>query len=225
MNNNNEKIKEGEKEEKVFEGVVEDLDQEEKNKHDKEEKRDNKNNSETRGKSYRFQSSCCSRSSSGGGSIFGLFILFLGLFYLGKNLGWWNYQLDWNTIWPILIVLCGLSIMGGKKVVHWLIGIVLFFAIVVLLISLIANQRYSYNKNISVKPVNESVDFFTNYSFKKYELVKDKESRFFSGYMSREEVDRNMAEVLDFIYQKADKDSGKLDIEVDIKRLIRQEVE
>ncbi len=225
MNNNNEKIKEEKTEEKVFEGVIEDMGQEEKNKHDKEEKKDNKNNSETRGKSYRFQSSCCSRSSSGGGSIFGLFILFLGLFYLGKNLNWWNYQLDWTVIWPVIIIFVGLSIMGGKKIVNWLIGVVLFFAIIFLLISMIAGQKYSYNKNISVNPANESANFFTNYSFKKYELVKDKESRFFSGYMSREEVERDVAEVLDFIYQKADDDSGKLDIEVDIKRLIRQEVE
>lgn len=217
MNNNNEKNKE-EKKEEVFEGVIEDMDLGERDKKDKEKK------DRTHHKSYHFKGSCCSKSSSGGGVVFGLFILFLGFFYLGKNLGWWNYQLDWTVIWPVLIIFVGLSIMGGKKMVNWLLGIVLFFAIIALLISLISSQRYNYHRKISNQLEAEPINFFTNYSFKKYELVGDKENQFFSGYMSREELERNIAEALDFMYQKADKD-GKLDIEIDIKRLIRQEVE
>ncbi len=216
--NNNEKNKEDKNEEKVFEGIIEDTEKKGGGQKDK-----NKKDQVHHG-SHHFRGSCCSRSSSGGGVVFGLFILFLGLFYLGKNLGWWNYQLNWTMIWPILIIFVGLSVMGGKRIVNWLLGIVLFFAIIVLLLSLLSSQRYAYNKKISNQLESEPINFSTNYSFKKYELVGDRENRFFSGYMSREEVERNVAEALDFMYQKADKD-GKLDIELDIKRLIRREVE
>lgn len=209
--------------EKIIEGVLEGNKQEEKNNNKKEKNEKKKNQSNFTG--FRGSYRHCARSSSGGGIVFGLFIIFLGLFYLGKNLGWWSFSLDWTIIWPMIIIFVGLSIMGGKKIVNWIAGIILFFAIIVLFISMFSGQRYVSNKNISVNPANESANFFTDYSFKKYELVGDKESRFFSGYMTREEVEQDIAQTLDYIYQKADEDSGKLDIEVDIKRLIRQEVE
>ena len=60
--------------------------------------------------------SCC----SGSGcflrrNFFGILIFLLGVFYLGKNMGWWNFSLDWSLFWPIILIILGLFFITKRK--------------------------------------------------------------------------------------------------------------
>ncbi|HOZ53624.1 MAG TPA: DUF5668 domain-containing protein [bacterium] len=60
--------------------------------------------------------SCCSTSGCFlKRNFFGILIFLLGIFYLGKNMGWWNFDLDWSLFWPILLILIGLMVMLKRK--------------------------------------------------------------------------------------------------------------
>lgn len=73
--------------------------------------------------------------------LFGLLIILVGLAYLGRSLGWLpaSFAIDWSVIWPIAIILLGLSLLSGRGwpnilfgllaslVVLWVV-VMLFFA-------------------------------------------------------------------------------------------------
>lgn len=60
--------------------------------------------------------SCCATSGCFlRRNFFGILIFLLGIFYLGKNMGWWNFDLDWSLFWPILLILIGLMVMFKRK--------------------------------------------------------------------------------------------------------------
>lgn len=46
---------------------------------------------------------------------FGIIIFLLGVFYLGKNMGWWNFDLDWSLFWPIILIICGLFVITKSR--------------------------------------------------------------------------------------------------------------
>lgn len=57
---------------------------------------------------------CCSGKCSGKG-VFGFLVLAFGVFYLGKNVGWWNIDMNWSIFWPIIIILAGLMIIVKSR--------------------------------------------------------------------------------------------------------------
>lgn len=55
----------------------------------------------------------------GGGSFFGLIIIFLGLIFLLNNFGILSWNI-WNELWkfwPVLIILLGLKVLMGKSAI------------------------------------------------------------------------------------------------------------
>ncbi len=49
-----------------------------------------------------------------GGFVFGGILLFVGLYYMLRNtLGFDIGELDWDPIWPILVILLGVSVVIG----------------------------------------------------------------------------------------------------------------
>lgn len=44
---------------------------------------------------------------------FGLVVIFVGFIFLMKNLGIIPAEaLDWSVIWPVIVILCGLLVVG-----------------------------------------------------------------------------------------------------------------
>ena len=48
---------------------------------------------------------------------FGLLIVIVGVVFLMQNLGWLSAS-AWQVIWPILIIIFGISIMSGERKGH-----------------------------------------------------------------------------------------------------------
>lgn len=58
--------------------------------------------------------SCCSEKCPGK-AVFGLLVLAFGVLYLGKNLAWWSFNMNWSVFWPIVIIICGLMIIVKSR--------------------------------------------------------------------------------------------------------------
>ncbi len=56
----------------------------------------------------------CSRDDFGKG-MFGLLVLIFGILYLGRNLKWWNFDINWAVFWPVVLILVGLVIIAKRK--------------------------------------------------------------------------------------------------------------
>jgi hypothetical protein len=57
------------------------------------------------------------RRSDFGALVFGAIILFVGGYYLLRNtLGWDLDELNWEPIWPVLVIVLGLAILYGALV-------------------------------------------------------------------------------------------------------------
>jgi uncharacterized membrane protein (UPF0136 family) len=66
----------------------------------------------------------------------GLILIFGGMLYLAKNMGWLNFELNfsWVRYWPILLVFAGLAMIKTRSLVTTILGLIavlLTFAIVV----------------------------------------------------------------------------------------------
>lgn len=57
---------------------------------------------------------CCSEKCPGK-AVFGLLVLAFGVLYLGKNLAWWSFNMNWSVFWPIVIIICGLMIIVKSR--------------------------------------------------------------------------------------------------------------
>lgn len=83
----------------------------------------------------------------------GLIVLYLGVTYLGKNMGWFsfNFQLNWDLLVPAIIIAFGLSIISHRGgILSWLIGVV----VVLFLAGLIISAGFGFlpvNQNFEVK--------------------------------------------------------------------------
>lgn len=82
---------------------------------------------------------CCSGHRGGfnpGKLFFGLFLIGLGLLYLAKNLGFLpaSFNVEWEKLWPLLIIFLGLSFFTGR---NWasIIIIILFTIIIIGLVA------------------------------------------------------------------------------------------
>ena len=48
-------------------------------------------------------------------AIVGLIVLAFGVLYLGRNLAWWSFNMNWSVFWPIVIIVCGLLIIFNSR--------------------------------------------------------------------------------------------------------------
>jgi len=158
--------------------------------------------------------------------IFGLVIFSLGVFYLGRTLSWWTFDLNWTIIWPFLIIILGLSIIGGHKIVKWLLWLFFFAVIAVLVVTVVflyQDRRIENfvpeNKILSNEVLLNSEDNVNvndnMVNVNNNEEIKVQMNRYFSGSYSRSEAEEKINEVLDNIYTNSDE---KVEIGVEIRR-------
>ena len=119
--------------------------------------------------------------------LLGVIFLLLGLFYLGRNMAWWDFSLDWSLFWPIILIALGISVIGNKKISRVLLWVIIFFMVIVLAGSLLSNKN---NRD-----------------------VKQEDVHFFFGSYERSDVENRINIILDNIY----KDNDKIDIGVTIE--------
>jgi hypothetical protein len=79
-------------------------------------------------------SACCAGDGARFSKIFfGLILVLIGLFYLGRNLGFLpDINLNFQVIWPILIILAGFLLVNRRSRVSIIVGV--FAALVFMLI-------------------------------------------------------------------------------------------
>lgn len=51
---------------------------------------------------------CTNPGKCPGKAILGLIIVVFGVIYLGKNLAWWSFSINWAIFFPIVVISCGL---------------------------------------------------------------------------------------------------------------------
>ncbi|MFA6171223.1 MAG: DUF5668 domain-containing protein [Patescibacteria group bacterium] len=86
---------------------------------------------------------CCNGHRGGfnpGKLFFGLFLIGLGLLYLAKNLGFLpaSFNIEWEKLWPLLIIFLGLSFFTGRNWASIIIVILFTIIIIGLVAALIA---------------------------------------------------------------------------------------
>lgn len=69
----------------------------------------------------------------------GFFLVLLGLAYLAKNAGWLpaNFNINVRDLWPLLIIVAGLSLLSGRNWTVIILGLILTFLIIALVGALI----------------------------------------------------------------------------------------
>lgn len=67
----------------------------------------------------------------------GIVIIFIGLVFLGHNLGWFTVNFDWWNLWPLIIIVIGLSFLTGRGWLSGLVGIIVTLIVIGLVALLI----------------------------------------------------------------------------------------
>jgi len=67
--------------------------------------------------------------------LFGLIVIMFGLAFLARNAGWLPYDIsvNWSLLWPIAVILIGLSLMSGQGWVSMVIGAVVTLGVLLLI--------------------------------------------------------------------------------------------
>jgi hypothetical protein len=88
----------------------------------------NENLNQDNGKVYETHYHYPDKRINSGSIFFGLFLVFIGFIYLGKNLGLISVSLDIREYWPVLLILLGLSLLKGRGLLMLFIGILIAIA-------------------------------------------------------------------------------------------------
>ena len=163
------------------------------------------------------------KNVSGGRLFFGVFIFLLGIFYLGRTLNWWSFDLDWSMIWPILIIFFGLLILGGNRTVRWLLWVLFFVSIVSLITVVILMYKGDNKKQNGIDVQNFSINT-SDISSGSVE-VKNLEpenteiqlNHYFSGSYTKQEVEQKMEDILNSVYSSQDNQSVEIRVNIDAK--------
>ncbi|RJO59694.1 hypothetical protein C4546_01255 [Candidatus Parcubacteria bacterium] len=92
---------------------------------------------------------------------FGLFVVVVGLMFLGRAAGWLpqDISIDWSWVWPLLIIFLGLSILTGRSWFSWITGSIITILVLILVAWMIfgnlgarelTTQEVSYDKGANV---------------------------------------------------------------------------
>ena len=93
-----------------------------------------------------------------GRMLIGLVFVLVGLAYLGNSTGWFNVNIDIWRLWPLLIVISGLSMLSRRGWVSWLIGSIMT-VIVLGAVALVLFSNVSFgnadmvNKDIAIEKI------------------------------------------------------------------------
>ncbi|MCK9438548.1 MAG: DUF5668 domain-containing protein [Patescibacteria group bacterium] len=181
---------------------VEEVKKEEKREEKKEEsKEDNKNNPRRNHEKIGFK------------SFFGLIIILLGLFYLGRNMGWWNFYFDQAIFWPLVLMMIGLLIIGNHLILRWLLVMISIFVAVVLISSLFFYAKDS--RKIEKGPINQVEN--SVYQTSVYQSSRGDYNTYFFGDLNRSEVEQKINSILDYIYRSNPGDKEYVEVKIDKK--------
>ncbi len=63
------------------------------------------------------------RGRGPGGMFVGLIVIAIGVYFLGKQAGWFpeDVELNWNWIWPLFIIAFGVSLLSRRGAFGWLL--------------------------------------------------------------------------------------------------------
>jgi hypothetical protein len=86
---------------------------------------------------------------------FGIILVFIGVVYLAQTTGWINVNInfDWWKLWPLIIIIIGLSMLSGRGWLSGTIGLVVLIAILIIVgLLLFSNNAapVSYDKTITI---------------------------------------------------------------------------
>ena len=84
------------------------------------------------------------------GSLFlGLLLIFFGLAYLGSASGMWqiNVRIPWNIVFPVLVVIAGLSLLPSGSFFSKTIGFVLVVVLFLFVIFVSTGKTQFQNQN------------------------------------------------------------------------------
>lgn len=100
--------------------------------------------------------------------LFGLAVVVIGLAYLAKTTGWMNFNIDinWANLWPLIIILIGLSLVSFRGWLGAIFGIIIALAVLALASFLIfgsANSSFTSSGNVITEQRN--VEGFNGISF------------------------------------------------------------
>lgn len=76
-----------------------------------EDKKTNNSVNGIKSKMFCFSGKSCSSGCFLRKNFLGILLVLLGVFYLGRNVGWWRFNLDWTIFWPVFLVSLGLIMM------------------------------------------------------------------------------------------------------------------
>jgi hypothetical protein len=67
------------------------------------------------------------RGRGPGGMFIGLIVIAIGVYFLGKQAGWFpaDVELNWNWIWPLFIIAFGVSLLSRRGTFGWLLTTVM----------------------------------------------------------------------------------------------------
>ncbi len=87
--------------------------------------------------------------------VVGLIIIFIGVVYLAQANGWAgiDVNLNWDRLWPLIIVFIGLSMLGGKGWMSGTIGIIITIAILAIAALLIFTPADNTNKSVTTDTI------------------------------------------------------------------------
>lgn len=146
-------------------------------------------------------------------SFFGLLIILLGLFYLGRNMGWWNFHFNQAVFWPLVLMMVGLLIIGNRFILRWLLIMISLFVAVVLISFLFFYAKD--NKKIEKGPENQVKT--SVYQTSTYQNNRGDYNIYFFGNLERSEVEAKIESILDSIYGSNRDDKPYVEVRIDKK--------
>lgn len=146
-------------------------------------------------------------------SFFGLLIILLGLFYLGRNMGWWDFYFNQAIFWPLVLMIIGLLIIGNRFILRWLFVLVSIFIAVVLISSLFFYANNS--KKIEKGPLNQTKS--SVYQTSVYQSSRGDYNTYFFGDLNRSEVEQKINSILDYIYRSNPGNKEYVEVKIDKK--------
>ncbi len=91
--------------------------------------------------------------------VLGLFIALIGLSLLANQMGWhWNLSGQLLRLWPVLIILAGLSLMGGRGVIGRIAALVVVIAVLFFVVSLFVWQVVPFSNDVTQSSITVPLD-------------------------------------------------------------------
>jgi hypothetical protein len=72
------------------------------------------------------------RGRGPGGMFIGLIVVAIGVYFLGKQAGWFpeDVEINWNWIWPLFIIAIGVSMLSRRGIFGWLLTTIMTIGVI-----------------------------------------------------------------------------------------------